>query len=553
MKQQGELHFLRKELEKEREKNKNIEKVLENKLKNYKEQSIEVEEALKKSEERYKALIEAADDAIILYNKEFNKIIVNSAYFVIQGYTADDNIENISRIHPEDIKILKNKQETIFEVGKSSFEYRILHKNGFWVYISAKSVVIYDKEGHPEYILEILRDITELKRAKDAAEAANRFKSEFLTNISHEIRTPMNAILGFSELLLTSVEDEEQLTYIQTVQSAGRSLLGLLNDILDLSKIESGKLEFNFEPVNFHSLLIEIKQFFIAEITNKNLKFSIRIDEDIPSVLILDELRLRQVLLNIIGNAVEFTEYGEISLSVYKKYRNEYRNSLDFIISIKDTGIGIPEDQINFTFESFRQKDILSNLRYGGAGLGLAISKNLIEMMNGVLTVQSKPGVGSTFKVILKNVKVSDSEDIKIVKEKPLQLYKFMFEKKRVLVVDDVESNRSLIKRWLSKANIDVYEAENGKKALKMATNIRPALIIMDLRMPIMNGYEAQKQIKEISGLQNIPVVALTASAKGEDVKFKDDYDFDGYLTKPVSMSELFREVSRYIKVISQG
>ncbi|MCP4697754.1 MAG: response regulator [Gammaproteobacteria bacterium] len=388
----------------------------------------------------------------------------------------------------------------------------------------------------------------ELQKRSEAAEAASHAKSEFLTNMSHEIRTPMNAIIGFSELLATLITDKKQQTYLQSIQGAGKTLLTLINDILDLSKIEAGKLEMHYEASDPRMLFDEIKQIFSLKALTKKLDFIVDIDTSLPYALVLDETRLRQVLLNLVGNAVKFTEKGRITLSVRKIDKEHDHGKADLLISVEDTGIGIPKNQQTLIFESFRQQNGQSTRKYGGTGLGLSISKRLVEMMNGEISVKSVAGAGSVFQVTLRNVTVSAACATK-TRAAPSGLKKTVFARARVLVVDDAESNRNLISEWLIQANLEVAMAENGRQALLLAEEYQPEVIFMDLRMPVMDGYEAAKELKKNQQTRKIPIIALTAFVISEEekTKLKAHVEFDGCLFKPVTMDELFGELSRHL------
>ncbi len=309
----------------------------------------------------------------------------------------------IEFIHPNDVQLTI---EALSEEKNVSFDNRYLCKDGSYRWLSWTTAVEKNTIYAVARDIEARKEMEEaLKSAKDQAESANRAKSEFLANISHEIRTPMNAVIGFSDLLSSLLTDQKQKHYLQSIKTAGNTLIDLINDILDLSKIEAGRLEIQYDVVNFYTIINDLKNIFAIEIANKKLEFVVDLDKDL--LLILDEIRLRQVLLNLVGNAIKFTKNGYIKLST--EILDKTDDKVDFFIRVTDTGIGIPKDQQTLIFESFRQQDGQSTRKYGGTGLGLAICKRLVEMMNGKISVKSKIGVGSVFEIFLQNVKLTKS------------------------------------------------------------------------------------------------------------------------------------------------
>jgi len=383
-----------------------------------------------------------------------------------------------------------------------------------------------------------------LDKAKQEAERANNAKSVFLANMSHEIRTPMNAIAGFTELLVEEVERPRLRSYVNSIQNASHTLLRLINDILDLSKIEAGKLTMEYTPTNLRKLCAEIVSVFDLSIKKKGLTLQMNIDPDLPEYLLLDEIRLRQILLNLIGNAVKFTESGDVKLNIHTSVSNACKACVDIVIDIEDSGIGIPQDQIESIFEAFVQTEGQDNRKYGGTGLGLPISKRLSEMMGGSIIAKSTPGKGSVFTLYLPNIKVSDNTTAPTyIKQIKLE----QFTKSLILIVDDVEDNRAFIVKVFEKSQIDTVTANDGEEAVKMFKRHRPDLVLMDIRMPRMDGYEATRIIKSLS--PDTPVIALTASVLQEDSK--KSY-FDGFLSKPVSKKTLLSVLADYLPYSEQ-
>jgi PAS domain S-box-containing protein len=377
------------------------------------------------------------------------------------------------------------------------------------------------------------------------AQAADSAKSEFLANMSHEIRTPMNAILGFSEILKEQLKDPKYIEYTDTIIASGKTLLGLINDILDLSKIEAGKVDLQYRPVDPHSLFGDITKIFATKIKNKGLKFITDIDEKLPESLLLDEVRIRQILFNLVGNAAKFTTDGYIELKVKKVFHPD-RSKIDLIFSVKDTGIGISVEDKKIIFDAFRQSKGQSTKIYGGTGLGLAITKKLAELMNGEITLESTVGKGSIFTVKIKEVSVASVEHAK--DERKTDIEDISFCNQKVLVVDDIQSNRLLLSEILSIYGLAVLEATNGKEAINIIKSQSPDLVLMDLRMPVMDGYEAIKILKGNKRLKNIPVIVLTASAMKTSEEDIRKIGGDGYLRKPISRPQLLAELKKYLK-----
>ena len=388
----------------------------------------------------------------------------------------------------------------------------------------------------------LLASSVQLTEAKEEADAANHAKSEFLANMSHEIRTPMNAIIGFAELLDEQVENPKHKSFVKTIRSAGHNLLTLINDILDLSKIEAGKFEIEKTACNPHDVFSELSVVFSLKMDEKRLKFIMEIDPDIPKSLMLDSVRLRQVLLNLIGNAVKFTDKGFIRLKAYTHNEDKIRSKLDLSIDVEDSGIGISEDQVGKVFQEFEQTSGQNQRKYGGTGLGLSISQRLTALMGGKISLQSEQGTGSTFTVTLYNVNVS-TLTTEVVENSASQT-QIDFHPCSILIVDDVADNRDLLLAFFADTEIKITEAENGLEAVNLAKQQDFDLILMDIRMPVMDGYQAANEIKAFS---KVPIVALTASVMENQFKQSSRENFEAYLRKPVLKVELTNELRNFL------
>lgn len=410
-------------------------------------------------------------------------------------------------------------------------------------------------KDHREHLEELVvkrthalrESVTAFKKAKEAAETASRAKSEFLANMSHEIRTPMNAVLGFTDLLYSLISDKKQQSYLDAIRSSGKSLLTLINDILDLSKIEARKMDLQYEPVNIATVFDEIKDIFSLKIKDKGLVFITEIGPDVPDNLLLDEVRLRQILFNLMGNAVKFTVSGHIRLFSKKIERPEADGKLDLLMAVEDTGIGILPESRETIFEAFKQQDGQSTKQYGGTGLGLTITKRLVEMMGGRITVTSEVGRGSTFEIVFHGVACDATQ----TESRPYSAdgrRTIVFEPSTVLVVDDIKANRNLVKAYLQDTPIRFLEASNGEAAVSMAQKEKPDIILMDIRMPVMDGCDATQLIRGNVITRNIPIIALTASSMRSEQEKIRQCGFDGLLIKPFKKEDLVRRLSHFIR-----
>lgn len=410
----------------------------------------------------------------------------------------------------------------------------------FW--IKRQKRIILQKEVH-QHELEKLQN--ELKIALQKAQDATKAKSDFLSNMSHEIRTPMNSILGFTEILSHEITNNVHKDYLNSIKTSSKTLLGIINDILDLSKIEAGKLKLNYTAIDINHIIKEMQVIFSDKLKEKNLKLIFELDSKIPDYVLMDELRFRQILLNLLSNAIKFTNEGNITIKTEVNFLEETCSTFDLIVSVIDTGIGIEEKYLNKIFDYFEQINNTNHLDSSkGSGLGLAICTKIVNLFGGKIYVQSQIGVGSCFKIVLNNIHVSSAKEAK--NNDLLNAQEYVFEKSKVLIVDDIADNRKLISLFFAKTNIETFEACNGLEALDFLAQHRVDLVLLDIKMPLLDGYETIKKIKN-EFAYTMPIVALTASVMGEDSYKIQQYKFDGYLRKPVSQEELFFEMAKFL------
>lgn len=493
--------------------------------------------------EQLSTVAQNASDSIVLSGPDQRIFWVNEAFSRMTGYTVD---EAVGKRPGELLNGPETDPATIREISEHISRGERLHreilnytKSGKTIWVDTNLVPVLDEDGEINMVIGIERDVTsqkqnaaELAVAKVAAEQADRTKTEFLANMSHEIRTPMNGIIGMADLLSETELHEDQEQYVQIIRTSSKALLKIINDILDLTRMESGKL--SLEPVDFdlESCIENAVDILRPVASEKGLDLTVNYASGLPRTVRADDGRLRQILVNLVGNAVKFTASGRVDVRVLCASTNPYRLTID----VQDTGIGMTSAQLHNIFDRFSQADAATTRSFGGTGLGLTISRLLAKQMDGDITVYSDPGRGSCFSLHIQcqaplglpgHIDADEAPDLDLI-------YGC-----KVLLAEDNRTNRLLIRKYLSDLSVDLIEASNGQEAVELCAHHRPDLILMDMSMPEMDGLTATRLIRMPQNPHQPPIVALTANAFASDREACLAAGMNGFLSKPINKREL--------------
>ncbi|MGM0418387.1 MAG: response regulator [Thermodesulfobacteriota bacterium] len=526
--------------------------------------------------ERYKEILDEVEDGYYEVDLHGKMMFVTKGISRLFGYNYDELIGTDYRITmtEDGAQRIYEKFNEVFITGAPlrNVSYTAYTKNGDILYLETSVSLIKDKKGRIKGFRGITRDISVRKKAekamenaKEQAEAASDAKSRFLANMSHEIRTPMSGVIGMAKLLRETQLKDDQKKQVEIIVRSSETLLAIINDILDFSKIESGQLIIKMQPVEIRNLLDNIYNLLLPEAEKKSIELDFKTEPSVPEIIAADELRLQQILVNLLSNALKFTFKGKVELKV-SFGKNKKQNFINFRIT--DTGIGIKESYLPSIFDNFSQVDESISRQHGGTGLGLAISKELVSLMNGEIKAESSYGLGSVFMFSIPFSEVSQKEPFdgrvdtndKILKKDSLKIINKWLEKKnkeylKVLIAEDNYVNTQIAVRYLQKIGAECETAENGYEALKKIEEKDFDIVLMDVQMPGMGGIEAAEALRvreKERQIQSVPVIAMTAHAMTGDREKCLEAGMDDYVSKPVNIEILYNSIANCLKTSNQ-
>lgn len=497
----------------------------------------------------YEAVVEDGADIIFVVNYEGLIHYHNASVLETLGYRSKSLIGKnffdflLPSIEADIRKQFKKSQKRAYT---ENIEFQFLCKDGSYRYLEFNAINLRHKEGLSGFILDC-RNIEQRKNDEVELKRLQKAKEQFLANISHEIRTPINGIAGMASLLSQDPSPEERETYLNAIRHSAENLKVIINDILDLAAIESGKLRFEKIAFNMMDLLPSLINTFTYQAKEKRIDLTYDIDEKLNKILLGDPVRLNQILINLISNAVKFTHSGSIQIKCYPA--KESRGVCWVKMEVRDTGIGIPNEKLNTIFESFSQADESVTRRYGGTGLGLTIVRQLVELQNGKIHVVSRENIGSTFMVTIPYLTGKVKQIARSTSKKETQIKNNQTNQLRVLLVEDNDINRLYAKSILTKWQCQIEIAENGLVAIEKIKNDYFDVVLMDIQMPVMDGYEATKVIRTMSQGSQLPIIALTANATAHDVDRCLAAGMNDYLPKPFTPDDLYHKIFDELKI----